>query len=332
MSDSAVVKFKYVFGPVASRRLGRSLGVDLVRPKVCSLDCVYCEAGATTELTLERKEYVPVDDVLAELDRFFAADAVEIDWITFSGAGEPLLNSRFGYAASEIKRRFPKYRLCLLTNALALADENIWSELDCVDLVIPSLDASNAMEFKHINRPAAGMEFDGFCRKLIDFSRQFKNEIVLELFIVPGVNDSDESIARFSSIIRQMNISKVQLNTLDRPGTESTLQPSTAENTRRFISEFEKFFPVEAVGPFRYKSASLCKSVEMTCAVNAVLELIRRRPATMPDIAECCSISPKEAQDIIQYLVQSGLVQSERKGTRGDFYSINTHHFQNKGE
>lgn len=332
MKESDVVQLKYVFGPVASRRLGRSLGVDLVRPKICSLNCIYCEAGATTDLTLKRDEYVSADAVLAELETFFERNEAPIDWITFSGAGEPLLNSRFGYVASEIKRRFPQYRLCLLTNALALTDRSMWHELDNVDLVIPSLDGSDAKEFSEINRPAAGLEFADFCSALIEFSQQFRNEIVLELFIVPGVNDSDEAIDRFVSIISQMKIAKVQLNSLDRPGVVADLAASSAENTRRFIDKLEKIVPVEAVGPFRYKSASLCSEVEITTAANAVIELIRRRPATLADIAECCSISVKDAQLIVQDLVQAGLVQSERKGARGDFFSVNTHHFQSKGE
>lgn len=324
--------FSYVFGPVASRRLGRSLGVDLVNSKICSLNCVYCEAGATTELTAERKEYVSADAVLDELEHFFADNSVMIDWITFSGAGEPLLNSRFGYVASEIKRRFGKYKLCLLTNALALTDENIWSELDCVDLVIPSLDGSNEEEFIAINRPVAGIEFEDYCSKLINFSLQFCNDMVLELFIVPGVNDSDESIERFAEIIRRMKISKVQLNTLDRPGTEPDLVPSSAENTGRFVRKLEKIVPVEAVGPFRYKSEELCSRVEMTKAMNSIIEMIRRRPGTLQDIAECCSVPVKEAAEILQILVQAGLVISERKGSRGDFFSVNVRHIQNKGE
>lgn len=325
-------KFKYVFGPVASRRLGRSLGIDTVCSKICSFNCTYCEAGETEHLTSERKEYVNADALLEELELFFEHNTMPIDWITFSGSGEPLLNSRFGYIASEIKRRFPRYRLCLLTNAAALCDENVWSELDSIDLVIPSLDGSNAEEFAKINRPAEGVSFDDFCSKLCRFTQQFKNEAVLELFIVPGVNDSDESIERFAAIIRQLKVSKVQLNSLDRPAAVANIQASTAENTRRFIDKLEPFVPVEAVGPFRYKSAELCSSVEMSCAVNTVLELIRRRPSTLQDIAECCSVSVKDAQQMMLELVKSGLVQSERRGARGDFFSVNTHHFQSKGE
>ncbi len=332
MSGSSVSDLKYVFGPVASRRLGRSLGVDLVKPKICSLNCIYCEAGATTELTAERKEYVNADEVLAELECFFARNQAPIDWITFSGAGEPLLNSRFGYVASEIKRRFPQYKLCLLTNALALCDEKIWHELDAADLVIPSLDASNKDEFEAVNRPVDGVDFDDFCSKLTKFTQQFNNEVVLELFIVPGVNDSDESIERFVSIVKQMKISKVQLNSLDRPGVLQDLTASSAANTGRFIEQFEKFVPVEAVGPFRYKSSSLCSEIEMTDAINAVVELVRRRPGTLQDIAECCSVSVKEAQEILQKLLHSGLLTCERKGGRGDFYSVNTRHIVSKGE
>ena len=136
---------KYVFGPVNSRRLGRSLGVDLVPLKTCPLDCVYCEAKATTDLTMERKEYVPVDTVLAELDETLKSFP-ELDYVTFSGSGEPTLNSRIGDVVKFVKSRYPQYKICLLTNGLLLGDRQLQQDIAEVDLLIPSLDGSCAAE------------------------------------------------------------------------------------------------------------------------------------------------------------------------------------------
>ena len=138
---------KYVFGPIKSRRLGISLGVDLVPLKVCPLDCVYCEARATTLLTMERKEYVPVDTVIEELDRTLAASP-KLDYITFSGSGEPTLNSRIGDVISFLKSRYPQYKVCLLTNGLLLGDVGLQKDIAQLDLLIPSFDGSNAAEFE----------------------------------------------------------------------------------------------------------------------------------------------------------------------------------------
>ena len=152
---------KYVFGPINSRRLGVSLGVDLVPLKVCPLDCVYCEARATTLLTMERKEYVPVDTVLEELDNVLAASP-QLDYITFSGSGEPTLNSRIGDVISFIKNRYPHYKVCLLTNGLLLGDKELQKDIAQIDLLIPSLDGSNAAEYEAVNRPVSSMPFDKF--------------------------------------------------------------------------------------------------------------------------------------------------------------------------
>ena len=311
---------QYVFGPVASRRLGISLGVDLVRPKTCSLNCIYCEAKETTELTLERREYVPVDAVIAELDEVLRSKP-ELDFITFSGSGEPTLNSGIGKVVTYLKKEHPEYKICLLTNGFALGDPKLRKEIEPVDRIIPSLDASNAEEFEMINRPHPDLKFDGFIRDLTDFCRNASNEIHLELFIVPGVNDSDESIARFVELIRPMKVSLVQLNTLDRPGVVDWIKPSTAENTRRFIAALEPFVPVEAVGPFRYRTKSIVHDPSLfTGAEKRILDLVSRRPATVADLEVALNRAGSEITPILKRLFQSGLLEIEKQ-QRGTFYS-----------
>lgn len=242
---------KYIYGPVASRRLGRSLGVSLVERKTCSLDCLYCEAGATTNLTCQRREYVDPELVIAELTAALA-DAPELDFITFSGYGEPTLNSAIGRIIDFIKSQYPQYRLCLLTNAVAFADRSLWPELDKVDLIVPSLDASNEVEFATLNRPAPEIKFAKFLTDLRAFCEYNKSYKMLEIFIAPGINDSDDSIRRFASIVKALKVDKVQLNTLDRPGCLDDLQPCDEATMQRFVDALEKIVPVETVGANAY--------------------------------------------------------------------------------
>lgn len=242
---------KYVFGPINSRRLGVSLGVDLVPLKVCPLDCVYCEARATTVLTMERKEYVPVDRVLEELEDTLSK-APQLDYITFSGSGEPTLNSRIGDVVTFLKSRYPQYKVCLLTNGLLLGDANLQAEIAGIDLFIPSLDGSNAAEYEAVNRPVSSMPFEKFLAALKDYLPKAPMPVYLELFILPGVNDSAESVARFADIIKDLQVDKVQLNTLDRPGAVQDLKCADEATVIRFINGLKSITTVEAVGRYSY--------------------------------------------------------------------------------
>jgi wyosine [tRNA(Phe)-imidazoG37] synthetase (radical SAM superfamily) len=302
---------QYVFGPVASRRLGVSLGVDVIKASCCSLDCIYCEAKATTCLTLERKEYVPVDAVTAELDEVLRA-APALDYITFSGAGEPTLNSRIGDVISFLKEHYPQYPVCLLTNGCSFCDPALLKEIAAVDRIIPSLDASCQAEFQQINRPAPELDFDTFAKNLIRFTRQSKAEIYLELFIVPGVNDSDGSIERFVRLIRQMRLNGVQLNTLDRPGIADWLTPSTPENTRRFIAALEPFVPIEAIGKFRYRSTHPAWSDSAACeAEKQLLAAMRQASGTIQELVQRTGIPEERVRVLADSLCKFELADRE---------------------
>lgn len=311
---------KYLFGPVASRRLGISLGVDLVPFKTCSINCVYCESGATTNLTLKRREYIPVDDVIKQLDELLSTDP-EIDYLTFSGAGEPTLNSGIGRVISFVKTNYPAYKICLLTNATLFNDPDLLEEIADIDLCIPSLDASTEDEFKIINRPSPELNFETYVNALIEYCRSSKAEIWLELFIVPGKNDSDESIERFKEIIKLAKPDKVQLNTLDRPGTVDWISPSTEENTMRFIRALEPVIPVEAVGPFKYKSPALRKQSKPEDIDKLIIDLISRRPSTLSDMSETFGVPEKQIKERLDILTKNKTVKPETS-SRGEFFSI----------
>ena len=314
------MRSQYVFGPVASRRLGVSLGIDLVPSKTCSLNCVYCEAGETDALLLERREYVPIDEVLVQLEKVLESN-IKIDYLTFSGAGEPTLNSGIGRVVDFIKSRYPQYPVCLLTNGTLLGDPQLQNEIEKVDLVIPSLDASSQEEFDKINRPVPGLDFDSFCRGLFEYGRIRTSKVWLELFIVPDINDSDESIARFAGIVKAFNPDKVQLNTLDRPGCVDWIKPSSRENTLRFVRALEPFVPVEAVGPFRYKSAALRSDINLGKIDQQIIDLVSRRPCTVDDLRVAIGADEKTVKAHLDILLRSGRIQSERQ-PRGDFFSL----------
>lgn len=311
---------KYVFGPVASRRLGASLGVDLVTRKTCTQDCPYCEAGWTTDLTLERKEYVPVDAVKKEL-KAVLDNKPELDFITFSGAGEPTLNSKIGEIVDFIKDEYPQYSLCLLTNGSLLGDPAVAAEVSRVDLIIPNLDASCEEEFKKINCPAPGLTFDRFFAGLEHFTSRFPGRIFLEIFIAPGINDSDSSIGRFVNLLKRLKVEKVQLNTLDRPGCDPAIIPAPAETVKRFVRAIEPVVPVEAVGSFRYKSPVLRGEMPEDELTAAIMALASRRQVTREDLLEALKVDSRTLEQALKELLHRGVIESER-GARGEFFGF----------
>ncbi len=239
---------KFVFGPIKSRRLGNSLGIDLVPAKTCPLDCIYCEAGATTNLTITRREYVPVDDVISELEVTLNKISPP-DYITFSGAGEPTINSGIGRIIAHIKKHYPEQRICLLTNGLLLGEEKLQKELVQLDMVIPSLDASSEEEYLYINRPYPGETLKKLLSGICSFRKNVPIKMALEIFLIPGINDSDASISRFSDSIKCINPDLIQLNTLDRRGILDGLKPLQRDKMEKIASILRGIAPVEIFGP-----------------------------------------------------------------------------------
>lgn len=310
---------KYIFGPIPSRRLGLSLGIDLVTHKTCSLDCVYCEAGETTLLTLDRQEYVPVKEVIAELDEFLKTKP-ELDFLTFSGAGEPTLNSGIGEIIAFAKKHYPQFRICLLTNGTLLGHPDVAQAVMNADLIIPSLDASNEEEFQKINRAEKLLSLADLMHNLKSFRQVYKGAYWLELFIVPGVNDSDESIARFKALVAEIKPDKVQLNTLDRPGCVSWIKPAPEATIMRFIEQLKDTVPVESVGKFRYKSYEnsglLPDDIE-----TRIVEMVCRRPGTTDDICNALGLSHENAEMLLHKLGEAGVLR-KTVSRRGIFYCI----------
>ena len=226
--------YKHLFGPVPSRRLGMSLGIDLIPKKVCSLNCVYCEVGKTTKLTLDRMEYVKYGRVIAELKQFMSNDP-KIDYITFSGSGEPTLNSRIGDVINFIREDYPDVKIAVLTNGTLLFDQKLRTELLQVDVILPSLDAASQSAFEKINRPDSNLKIESYIQGLIDLRKEYKGNIWLEIFLLKGYNDSKDELDLLKNAILRINPDSIQLNTLDRPGTVEGLVPLSKNEMQEII-------------------------------------------------------------------------------------------------
>lgn len=314
-------KKKYIFGPVPSRRLGTSLGVDIVPYKTCSMNCIYCECGKTDKFTIERKEYVPIEDVIAQLDEHLS-EKPELDYITFSGGGEPTLNSGIGKIIRFVKEKYPQYKMCLLTNGSFLGNDDLIEDLRKIDLIVPSFDASNDSELAKINIPCPGITVEGLIEAYEKFRSRVKCQFWLEIFIVPGINDSDESIAAFADAVRRIAPDKVQLNTLDRPGWADWIRPAPEEEIRRFIGPIEKFAPVETIGKFKYKTRDTSKNRTPAEIDEALKTLITGRPSTLEDIAFSLGIERNTAEESIARLEAAHKVSRDKR-ERGIFFMIN---------
>lgn len=232
--------YKHLFGPVHSRRLGYSLGVDLIPFKTCPLDCVYCECGATTDLTLDRQLYVPTKAVEAEIDDYVAKHP-ELDVITFSGAGEPTLALNIGEVIEHIKSKHPRYKVCVLTNAILLPDPEVRREIAKADIVIPSLDGITPEVFAKVDRPHPDIDIREIINALISFRDDFPGKLFVEIFFVPGINDTPEELAEFVRVLRKIRPDGVQINSLDRKGTEAWVQPVPQESLDRIVEAFKEF-------------------------------------------------------------------------------------------
>jgi len=240
-------EYKHIYGPVRSRRLGNSLGVDMVPHKTCSLDCVYCECGATTVFTTERKEYIPSDEIIAEIDRYLGNDKnIAPDYVTFGGSGEPTLHSGLGRIIKHLKDRYPSQKLALLTNSTLLNDYHLRQDILLCDLILPSLDAVTEEVFRKVNVPVGAIRCVDVVDGLTALSSEYKGQLWLEVFISPGINDGDGEIAIFKDVITKINPTRVQLNSLDRPGTIGALSTASTKSLEEIARKFAPL-PVEIV-------------------------------------------------------------------------------------
>ncbi len=307
--------YKYLFGPVPSRRLGMSLGVDLVPHKVCSLNCVYCECGRTTDLTTGRKEYISYDEVVREIAHYLKHNP-NPDYITFSGSGEPTLNSCIGDVLHFIKTE-SNVPVAVLTNGTLFYDKAVREELLEADVVLPSLDAAEEVAFRKINRPWRKLNIPEYINGLVDFRKEYGGQIWLEVLIIPGLNDSLENLQALKEAFLKVLPDEIQLNTLDRPGTVENIRAATRKELQEIV-DFWNLPQVKiiAAAPDRKKIVSYRDDTE-----SAILETIKRRPCTLEDLHKILGLHLNEVNKYLDVLEEEKRIVSVRE-KRGLFYKV----------
>lgn len=307
---------KYLFGPVNSRRLGISLGVDLMPYKTCSLNCVYCECGETTMVTSRIAEYVPTEDVIGELDAYLAPSP-RLDVITFSGSGEPTLHSGIGRIIGHLKKRYPRYRVAVLTNGTLFWDPDVRRAVAQADIVVPSLDAATPDAFNRIGRPAAGITPEKVIDGLAAFRREFQGRLFLEIFIVPGINDAPGELAKLKEAALSIRPDAVQINSLDRPGAEEWVAPS---GQRELLSIREFFAPltVEIIGR---PADRVYEDRHVTDMMKSIISILRRRPSTLEDLRVAVGSDREELERVLASMIDKEMIAVDRLD-RGAFYRM----------
>jgi len=308
--------YRYLFGPVPSRRFGRSLGVDLVPAKTCTADCVFCQLGRTRHQTLERCEYVPTPIVLDELQRWFAQDSAT-DYVTLAGSGEPTLHSRFGAVLEFIrsKNRFPS---ALLSNGMLFHLKEVRAAASAANVIKIALSAWDQVSFMKIVRPPANYPFARLLEGYAHFRSEFSGQIWLEVFVLEGLNSRPEQIARIAALAREFSPDRIHLNTTIRPPAEPAAKPVTR---MQLLELAEMFQPrAEVIAEF----STSCQA-HTPFDEESILSLVRRHPCTRQQIADAFGLPEHETATLLARLERKGRLQTERHGD--DIYYV-----ESKGE
>ncbi|HUV04744.1 MAG TPA: radical SAM protein [Armatimonadota bacterium] len=296
-------RFKHLYGPVPSRRLGRSLGVDIVPYKVCSYDCIYCQLGRTTRLTSKPQVLIRTDDVIRELQKWLA-DGHTADYITFSGSGEPTLNSELDEMVGKASL-LTDIPIAVITNGSLLSEPAVRAAVSCADLLLPSLDAGTEEVFSLVNRPADGIRFHEVIEGLERARQEFAGEFWLEVMLVQNLNDSEAELEAMRRIIDRMQPDKVQINTVERPSRSGEALPVSDALLSKACEILGPCSEVIAPGPITTKADHACESAE-----DALLDLLGRRPCKLLDITAGTNLHLHEAVKHLRRLMSKGLVIS----------------------
>jgi wyosine [tRNA(Phe)-imidazoG37] synthetase (radical SAM superfamily) len=311
---------KHLFGPVNSRRLGVSQGIDLLPPKTCNFNCIYCEINKAPQLSCMRGEHVPTEIILDEIDSLLedAARVNDIDVFTITASGEPTLHSGIGKVIRYIKKNSDK-PVAILTNGSQLYLKEVRQDLLDADIVIPSMDAARPESFRRVNRPAkCSPDLETMIKGIADFSREFAGEVWLEILLVESINDSPEDIAALKNAIGRIGPTRVQLNTVARPPFESFAKPLTHKRMEEVKREIEEGFegPVDILtGSWKNEPSDSGKgregsveSVSLDKAEDEIIEMLLRRPCTATDIAVTMSLEAERASEILKGMEIRGRV------------------------
>ena len=272
----------HIFGPVPSRRLGYSLGVDAVPFKVCTLNCVYCQVGRTSVKTLERKQWIAPQAILDDLRNILAKEE-QVDFITFSGSGEPTLNSAIGEMITRIKDMTPT-PVAVLTNGTLFYLPEVRRDVLEANVIVPSLDAVSPEVFEKLNRPHPDLTVENILHGLKLLRKEFRGQLWLEVMIVKNINDSMDELKKIAAAIEDINPDKVQINSVFRPAAERSIEPAFMETLELAKVLFGE--KAEVIEEFRSdRHNAIVDDIK-----GSIIQLIKRRPCSVGDISKSLGI------------------------------------------
>jgi wyosine [tRNA(Phe)-imidazoG37] synthetase (radical SAM superfamily) len=293
----------YLFGPVPSRRLGRSLGVDLVPRKTCPYNCIYCEVGPTTRRTLRRTEF-HTEAILRELESYLARPGAPPDFITLAGSGEPTLNLGLARIIAGIKQ-LTATPVAVLTNGALLYLPAVREALADADVVLPSLDAARTHTFRIINRPHPSLSLERVLGGLENFRQEHRGPIWLEIMLLKGINDGEDELKALKQAIKKIAPDKVQLNTAVRPVVKNLAQPLGPEEMAAVAAFLGH--GAEVIAEFRRSPEAPVMPRDET-----FLEMLARRPMVARDLAETLGMPLSLVESCLRRLKIAGLIQEDR--------------------
>jgi wyosine [tRNA(Phe)-imidazoG37] synthetase (radical SAM superfamily) len=296
------MEYRYLFGPVPSRRFGRSLGIDLVPFKTCSFDCAFCEVARTTVLTAERSEYVPTEAVITEFQQWITAGG-EADVITLAGSGEPTLHSGFGTIIDAI-REVCGIPIVILTNSSLMHLDVVQEAAAKADIVKGSLSAWDEDSFVRMNQPADGVTLNSVVSGLQQFRSRFRGKLWIEVFLMKGVNDRPEDVAKIAAIAETLSPDAVQLNTVVRPPADDSAEAVSLNDLQNLAPLFNP--PAEIIARF---SATGASSAELAVTPEHILAMVTRRPCTLEDIAGAFDVTAEYSELLVNSLLSEGALR-----------------------
>ncbi|AKJ65101.1 radical SAM protein [Kiritimatiella glycovorans] len=292
MNDSC----RYLFGPVVSRRLGRSLGVDLIPAKTCSISCIFCQLGPTRNPTLERREYVPTEQVIAELRAWIRAGG-ETDFITLAGSGEPTLHLHFDRVLKFLEPH--PFRTALLSNGTLFTDPAVRRGAAHADVVKLSLSAWDRTSFERIHHPHPDLDFEPMMKGYRDFRSLYRGALWLEVFVVPGLNSGEEQVKRIAARAKEIRPDRVQLNTAVRPAAEAGVRAASPDKLQRLAALFDP--PAEIAAPRAHGG-----TVSLPLSAQTLTGILQRHPATAAQLAEMIGHPEEAVRELLEDMVRAG--------------------------
>ncbi|MFL7894293.1 MAG: radical SAM protein [Anaerolineales bacterium] len=317
---------KYVFGPVPSRRLGQSLGIDTIPLKTCNWNCVYCQLGRTRPLTNKRMEYFPKEEILQEVKESLKSHAAgDIDWVTFVGSGEPTLHANIGWLIRQVKK-ITHLPVAVITNGSLLNLAEMREDLSAADAVLPSIDAGTADLYRQINRPHPAIPYESFVEGLVNFRKEYQGNLWIEVMLVRGLNDTEKALWAISRALAKIQPDEVHINQPTRPPVETWVQPPDEDGIIRAMAILGVFSKVvhPAEGTFDLSGYEN--------PLDAIVSIITRHPMSQEQIERSLSqLSSQQVEQALADLEASGRAQKiDRYGIH--FWCASPSHYPSESQ